>query len=873
MFWPTRLLRRLRLLLWRDRAERVMDEELRHHLECETADLVRQGLSREDARREALRAFGNVEAVKEAGRDARGGRAVEDLARDVRYAARILRRHPFVSIPGMATLALGIGTLTTVCSLVYGVLLRPLPYAQPERLVTLWERDAARDGGPNVVSLDNFEAWRRRATSFERMAALVPTSLTFTTDTAPERIPGAEVSPELLDLLGVRPAIGRTFVPEDARSGRVVMLSDGLWRRRFGADPQVAGRGVTLSGSAYTVVGVMPPGFEPPAFGWLGRQDFWVPFVAAPESRSWGRFLLVVAKLRRDRSLDQARVELSAIAASLAVLPDNRGWSSVVRTLSDTITGSVRTPLIVLLAAAGLLMLIAVTNLATLMLSMTRSRAQELAVRRALGATDGRLFRQLFVQGAVLGTAGAALGFALAVPAVRVLVALLPEDVPRAGSVALDVPVFLISSCVAVAATLAFGTIAAFRGRPTRTVPLIVRDAGDTRTSARSGGSALVVIEISLALSLGVMSLLMVRSFMSLRQVDLGFRPEGVMVGRVALPPTYVEAGAQKAFFDALAERAASLPGVDAAGIISMRPLGGLGPATTVRAAGEPAPAGHDPVVDFRSADAEAFKALGLVFEDGSGFDRRDAAGAPPRAVISASLARILWPGRRAVGRTLTMKAYGELTVEVAGVVEDVQLRAPRLPPRPSVYLSAAQFPDSVRDIVVRTGGSPEAIVPELRTLLASMDGSVPLYETATLTSLVSQSLGRDRLTTILLGLFAAGALMLAAIGVFGVCTGDVTQRRREIGLRLALGASETRIACELLLRMLARYMLGIGAGIGLGLALGRGMSSLLFGVTPFDPLSFVAIGALVLALAIVATLVPAIRALRAAPLAALRES
>jgi predicted permease len=651
-----------------------------------------------------------------------------------------------------------------------------------------------------------------------------------------------------------------------------VILSDGLWKRRFGADPRIVGRGVTLSGSTYTVVGVMPASFDAPAFGWLGRQEFWVPFVATPESRSWGRFLLVVARLRPDRSIEQARVELSAIAASLSVLPENRGWSSMVRSLADTITGGVRTPLVMLLAAAALLMLMAVTNVATLMLSLSRSRAQELAVRRALGATDGRLFRQLFVQAGLLGAGGAAFGLAVALPAVRGLVALLPEDIPRAGSVALDVPVFLISSCVAVAATLAFGSVAAFRGRPTRNVPLIVRNAGDTRISTRSGSGALVVIEISLALSLGVMSLLMARSFISLRQVDLGFRPEGVVVGRVALPPTYAKAATQRAFFDALADRAASLPGVDAAGIISMRPLGGLGPATTVRAAGEPVPTGHDPVVDFRSADAGAFKALGFVFEDGSAFDRRDVTGAPPRAVISASLARSLWPGRRAVGRRLTMKAYGDLTVEVAGVVEDVQLRAPRLPPRPSVYLSAAQFPDTVRDVVVRTSSAPEAIVPSLQMLIASMDAGVPLYDTATLTFLVSQSLGRDRLTTILLGLFAASALMLAGIGVFGVCTGDVTQRRREIGIRLALGASGTRIACQLLLRMLARCMLGVAAGIGLGLALGRGMSSLLFGVTPFDPLSFTAIGVLVLALAMVATLVPAIRALRAEPLAALRE-
>lgn len=871
---PGRWLRRLRLLLRRDAVEQSMDAEMREHLECEAAEYIRQGCAPDEARRRAAREFGGLEAIKEDARDARGGRPLEDLVLDLRYAARVLRRNSGFTIAAVLTFALGIGAASAIFSVVYGVLVRPLPYAHAGRLVVLWERDIPRSKDQNVVSLDNFEAWRDRARAFDGMVAVMPRAVTLIEGGAPERVTGAEISPGYFDLLGVAPALGREFTGADATAGAagVVILSDGYWRRRFGGDRSVVGRALSFGGRPHTIVGIMP-NVEPPRFGWLGEQQLWLPFVATNEHRAWGRFLLVIGRLRSEATLGQARAEMLAIAERRSrEAAGNQGWSVTVTPLARQITGAVRTSLTVLLGAVSLLLLMAVTNVATLMLSLTRRRARELAMRRAIGATDGRLFRQLFTQSALLGAIGGAVGLLTAAPGVRLLVRLLPPDVPRVDSIRLDTPVVLAASGIAVLATIAFGTVAAIRGRSSASLAAS-QQGGDGRVSTRAGGGTLVAVEIALGLALSLMAMLMARSFIALRAVDLGFTSEGAVVARVALPGERYDSGAsQRAFFATLLERVRALPGVESASVISARPFGGLGPATIVSDPRQPAvPAAQAPVADVRFAEASYFRTLGIRNSRGTTFDEHESAAGPPQAVISESMARTLWPDQDPVGRELHIVINGGITATIVGVVGDVHLMDARTSSRPAVYLSASRFPSEQRDLVVRAGGTPEAIVPALRAAAAALEPGLPLYQVTTLPRLVSTSLAADRFSTFLLGAFALVAVTLAAVGIVGVLSADVAHRRKEIGVRLALGARSSGIVFMLLRQSLARAAVGVIAGAAMAVLLARSMGSMLFGVRATDPISLVTVAAVLLGVAVSATLVPALHAVRQSPVTVLR--
>jgi putative ABC transport system permease protein len=871
MLWPRRLVRRLRALMFRRRVERSMEHEIRQHLEAETAHRVALGMSPGEARRSALVDFGGIESVKERGRDARGGRGVEDLVADVRYAGRVLRRNPGYAAVAILTFALGAGAGTAIFSVVYGVLMRPLPYANPQALVALWERDVRRHRDENVVSAENFEAWRDRARSFTGMAALMPSSLTIASGGDPARVSGAEVSPGYFGLLGVGPALGHEFTEDEARGGKVIVLSDGLWRERFGADPTIVGRSIAVGADRMTVAGVMPASFQPPEFGWLGEQRYWLPLVPQP---AWGRYLLVVARLKPGVTIDAARAEMAALGAERArESAANVGWSAWAMPLAAQISGDVRPSLVALLVGVTLLVVMAVTNVAVLTLSAMQRRGLELSVRRALGATDRRLFRQLFSQSALVGGLGTAAGLALAVPATRGLVAGLPPDVPRAGSIALDLPVLLVMCGVMALATVLFGTAAARRGRRTAGAALMGRGDGDARTTARSAGATLVSAEIALAMAIGVIALLLVRSVADLRRVDLGFNPSGVEAVRLALPDArYGSADSQRAFFTAFINRLEAIPGVHSASVISGRPFGGIGPATSIQDARAPQdPAAAPVIADVRFVGPHLLQVLDIPLIDGRFFDGREAAG-PLQVVISESLARTIWPGGHAVGRHLAMNLMNDIAPEVIGVIGDVHLVNARTPVRPLALLSVGRFPDVEQDVLVRTAGPPDAIVPALRAALAAVEPDLPLYRVASMANLVDTSLARDRFTALLLSLFAAAALLLAGVGIFGVFSADVGRRRKEIGLRLALGGSAPGIVRILLSRALVRGSVGIVLGLGLGYALARGMSTLLFGVTPADPLSMLVItmGAVVLTSA--ATVAPAWQALNSSPLRTLRD-
>lgn len=874
MNWIARLARRLRILTRLGSVEASMAREMRAHIEFDTAERIRSGLDPAAARAAALRDFGSIEALKERGRDARGTRVVEDAVRDLAHAVRMFGHERTFTISAVLTFALGIGAATAIFSVVHGVLLRPLPYAEPDRLVALWEHNLARSNDRHVVSVANFEAWRSRATSFEDMAALVPAPMTLPSPDGAERVVGAEVSPGYFRLLGVHPMLGRDFDDRDTAASGGVILSENYWRTRLGSDPNVIGRQLLIGGRPHEdqkrreIIGVMPADFEPPAFGWLGPQALWLPFVPGPENRPYGRYLLVVGRLSPGVSSDAARAEMLAIAARLEKDdPANEGWSATLVPLAHQITGDVRPAFTYILGSAVLLFALAITNVATLLLARTRRRMHELGLRRALGATDARVHRQIVTECLLLGVAGCAAGVAAAYPIVDALVTLMPPEVPRVSGIRVDMTVLTVSALAALGAALGIGLLAAGRGRR---APSTLLHTAARRVTTRSGGRALVVTEVAIGLIVAVFAGLVVRSFVSLRAVELGFDPSDVTVGRVALGTEYSTPASQVAFFDELLARLRQQHGVEHAGIVSWRPIRGGGPATSVRSA-MAAPSPGDVIADVRWADAEALRALRIPLIAGTLFDGSDRPDGAVRIVINESMAGALWPGADAVGEVAAMTFNGGLSATVIGVVRDVRLAGARTEPRPALYFAPGRFGGEAYDVVVRSGASPPVVIAGMRAALAGRDPNAPLHRVETMDTVVRDALARDRFTAVLLVAFAALALALASIGIYGVCAGDVGTRRKEIGIRIALGARSTQVLSEVIGRAMRNAVMGIALGAIAAAVLARSMQAMLFNITPTDGWSFLAAAVSLLAVTLAATLIPAVQAARVSPLTILR--
>jgi putative ABC transport system permease protein len=864
--------RRLLGMARRGGMERRLAAEMRFHIDMLTEHQIRAGLSPDEARRRALAAFGGAERFKDDARDEYRSRLVDELGQDVRYALRVVRRNPGFATAAALTFALGIGASTAMFSVVNGVLLRPLPYADPGRLVVLWERDIARSRDRNVVAVPNFEAWRARARSFEAMAGLVPLPATIAGAPNPERVMGAEVSPGYFRMLGVAPALGREFAADEERAGGadVLVLSHGFWRSHFGGDRAVIGRTLSIDGRPHTIVGVMPATFEPPQFGWLIDQAFWRPFGPTDGNRSWGRFLLVVGRLESDVSLDAARRELEVIAAQRAREDKSyEGWSTTIVRLGEQITGDVRLPLLVLLGAVGLLLLMAITNVANLTLGLVRRREHELVVRRAIGATTSRLLREIVTQSAVVGAIGCVLGLAGAVLGVQGLMAMLPPEMPRTTSIRMDARVLMFTAGVSLIAAVGVGAIAAWRsGRDGATA---LRESGGGRAAARLRGGSLVTAEIALGLVLTVLAGLTMRTFAALRAVDLGFDSARVVVARVGISgPRYRSPQAQRAFFDELLARVRALPGVQLASTVNTRPFSGIGPATVVGNATAPA-SGDSVIADIRFADPTLFQSLRIPLIAGTTFDVRDDIDAPPRVVINQTMARRLWPNESPIGKRARVRMFDGITPEVIGVVGDVRLADARTPARATAYLADTKFTSPSRDLIVRASGDPDAVIASLRAAVTSLDPAVPVYEVTTLDGLIGRALARDRFTALLLSAFAVVSLVLAGVGIYGVFAGDVTQRRKEIGIRVALGAAPAGVVALVMRRAIVRAVTGVALGTAGALVAARAMASLLYGVGSADPASFVGVAVLLLGVAVAATLLPALRAARVSPLVAIR--
>ncbi len=798
------------------------------------------------------------------------------LAADVRFAARSLVRARGFTTVAVIALALGIGANTAIFSVVNAVLLRPLPYREPQRLVWFWEVQPFLDRAP--FSAPDFADYRGQNQTFESVVAFRGGNLTLTGAGEPERISGAQVDAGFFPILGVRPALGRDFTADEDKPGApaaVVVLSHGFWQRKHGGDSQIVGKALTFNGRTYSVVGVMPPGFSFP-----GETELWTPLGLNPAGQQRGsHWLIVIGRLKPGVSLARAQADIDVVVRRLQQQypPSNQGHSVTLVSLEERLVGHVRRALLVLLAAVGFVLLIACANVANLMLARAAVRRREIAIRAALGAGRWRLVRQLLAESAVLGVIGGAAGLVLAAGAMRAMVALAPANVPRLSEVRLDLSVLAFTLAASLFTALLFGLAPAFDAARA-SVADFLKESG--RTSSAGAGraklrSGLVIAEIALAVVLLAGAGLMLRSFVVLQQVEPGLRPEGLLTARVSLigRSAFNQPRLWADFYDRVLANVRQLPGVKAAAAINLLPLDdfGIGNSTNFRVIGRPEPAPKDmPLSEIRVVSLDYFRTMGIPLIKGRVFTERDTKDSEPVAVISESLAWQIFPGEDPLGKRITVSIdKGSEIVGVAGNVHDYGLDAPL---RLESYIPMAQMPNPLLTIVVRTAGDPRALVPAFRQAVWSVENDRPIYAIRTMEQVISRSVAQPRFRTALLGLFAALALLLAAVGIYGVISYAVAQRVQEIGIRVALGATRP----DVLRLVMGQGMLLAGSGLALGLAGAwagtRWISALLFGIRPTEPVVF---GALVLLLALVALLAcwaPARRATRVDPVVALRQ-
>jgi putative ABC transport system permease protein len=818
-----------------------------------------------------------------------GGPAMEGLLQDLRYALRILRRSPGFTTVAVVTLALGIGASSAIFSIVHAVVLQPLPYPEPERLVQLWMRFTGI-GIPNdqnwVSAPELLDLQRNR--SLSAIAAISSSSFNAVFGGAPERIEAAVVSPSLFQLLGVRPQAGRVFLPEEGTAGRdrVVLLGDGIWRRRFGADPGVVGRKLILSGESYVVTGVLPRGFQFPSDAEIWAPLAFAPADLTPDNRG-SHGLEVVARIAPRLTLAQARADLDAVSRRIvAEHPEypykTYNFKVLAVPLLDQQIGEVRTALWVLLGAVGFVLLIACANVANLLLARAAGREREIAVRQALGVGRRRLLRLLLTESALLGLGGGAAGLALAVAALRVLVAASAGNVPRIHEVRLDVPVLLFTVLVSLATGLLFGlapAVAMFRADTHAALKAGGRGASAGAASQRLRG-ALVAAEVALALALLAGSGLLIRSFLRLQEVDGGFKPAGVLTLRISLPEQrYPKAEQARAFYRDLLERVRKLPGVDAAGAANGLPLGGTGWSGTVTIDTRAVPpADTTPEADQRPVTPGYFEALHVPLLRGRTFDERDNQTAARVCVIDETLAKTYWPHDDAIGKRIhTGAASGGGQVPwmtVVGVVRHVRYRTLESPSRVELYWPYVQTPFRVGtlSLAIHSSLPPLGLVAAVRRELRAVDPEQAAYRVRTMDELVADSVARRRLSTTLLAVFAGVALLLAAVGIYGVMSYAVAQRSHEMGIRMALGARGGQVVAMVLGRGLSLTAAGLAVGLAAALVLTRLLKTLLFAVSSYDPLTFVTVAALLVLVAAAASFVPAHRATAVDPVNALRR-
>lgn len=813
------------------------------------------------------------------------------LLQDLRYGVRMLLKHPGVSIVAIITLALGIGANTAIFSVVNAVLLRPLTYKDPERLVSLWENVPAH--GRWRASPANFHDWKKQNTLFEDMSAYGGSAMSLTGDGEPEQLHGSRVSSGYFAVVGVEPVLGRSFTPEEYEVGKdqVVILAHDLWKRRYAADPNILNRTITLDGSNYTVVGVMPSGLYPARPLTTGKLDFdesgqqyWIPMSFAPQ---WAavrsaHVLGVVGRLKPGVTLDQAAAEMNAIGARLEQeYPANKGEGIIVNPFMNEVVGNVRTGLMTLLIAVGLVLLIACANIAGLLLAQHAARSKEIAIRAALGARRGRLVRQFFIEGLLLSLLGTVAGLGLASLVLSALTKLVTWDIPRLGYVRLDWQVLSFTLLLTIVTCLVFGLIPAWHAsKPDLHTAL--EQSG--RTSGPGGRrlrlrQTLVVFQVSLAVMLVIGAGLLIKSFWHLQNVDPGFRPQRVLSLGLTLPfAKYAKPEQINQFFNQLHDGVSNLPGVESAAIAYDNPLV-TNWIDSFEIEGRPALAdGRELSSNFNPIGPDYFVTVGAPMVRGRQFTMQDDQDHPGVVIVNEAFVRHYFPNEDPLGRRLKLSPPARLwrnqrltSFEIVGVVRDVKSAGLQADTEPTYYVPATQAPLQDMTLLVRTTTEPTSIVPALRQTVWSIDPNQPIADVNTMEQIVSDSIGQPRLNMTLMALFGALALILAAVGIYGLLSYAVTQRTREMGIRMALGAQVSDVLGLVLKQGMALALIGEALGLAGAFALTRLIRGLLFGVTPTDATTFIAVIGVLTTIALLACYLPARRATKVDPLKALR--
>lgn len=876
---------RLRALFRRSIVETELNEELRFHFEHEVEKYERSGLPHEEAVRRARLAFGGHEQMKEDCREARGTSFVDNTVQDVHYGLRQLRSNPAFAIVIGLTLALSIGANSAIFSVIHGVLLKTLPYSEPDRLVRIFLSNSTYPKFP--LNPYDFRDFRTRSKSFDSMAAFTRGDVQLSGSGTPIRLNGFGVTAGYFRVLGLHPQLGREFdeKAEIQGNGLQIILSDRLWRTHFAAAPDIVGRKITFNEQPFTIVGVMPPGtehpgneYQPVAYG--EDVDAWWPFsFGGNPSQRGSHYIEGIGRLKKGVSIDQARSEMNAIMTQLGrEYSQDAGWQVLIIPLDSEIVGSSRRLLLVLLGAVAMVLLIACANAANLLLARASTRQREIAVRVALGAPRSRVVRQLLTESLLISFLGGALGLGLALVGVKLLVALLPTGFPRAHDIHVSAPVFLFTLLVSVATGILFGLAPALQA--SRTDPKQGLHKGG-RGSTGSGHqsrlrNALVVSEVGLACVLLIGAGLMLRSLLNIMHLDPGFQQDHVLTAKISLPHEgYKNGDAIIHFCDQLAAGVSSLPGVKSAGVGGDLPWTGYDDNTggfTIE--GKQPPPHQEFHARYHMATADYFRALGVPLLRGRFFTPADKKDAPNVMIINHAMAEQYWPNEDAVGRRITFEDNPKEKdwMTIVGVVGDVKDQPDSPEAKPAFWWSALQNPSSADlSLVVRADTDPQLLVDSVRTEVGHLDPALAVANIQLLNQIVNRSVATPRFAFVLVGLFAGLAILLAAIGTYGVISYSVTQRTPEFGLRMALGAQRVDVL-RLVLTQAARLVLsGTLIGMLLSLLLARALKSLIYEVSPTDPLTFTAIGFIVIGIAFFACYLPARKATHSDPMIALR--
>ena len=882
MQWLNEFGRRLAMLFRRERFDRDLQDEMHLHLELRREQQMAQGLSPKDAYAAAARRFGNATVLREVSSDAWGWRWLDSFRQDLRYGARSLLRTPGFTAIAIMTLALGIGANTAIFSVVDAVLLRPLAYKDAGRLVTILHNDS------DPVAVANYIDWRDQSRSFEVLGAAEYCSPNITGAEPPEHVRGHCVTPNLFPMLGIRPMLGRLFLSDEDKKGaeHEVILSYGLWQRRFSGDPSEVGKAMILNGESYTVVGVMPPKFQFAPF-WATHGELWIPAAFGDRIHNrGGNSLRIFGRLKQGISLAQARAEIATITARLERQYPGTNRDVIVTPLKENVVGKIETPLLIVLGAVGFVLLIACANVAHMLLARTSDRQKEIAVRTALGAGRWRVILQFLTENLLLAVLGASAGLLLAVWGTKSLVQLSPGDIPGIETVAIDGRVGLFLLAITFLTAFVFGLAPALHaavGNLSGALKEGGRGGTDSMRRNRLRG-LLVASEFALAFVLLIGAGLMIRSFFALQNVDPGFNPHNVLSMVVSVAGSAEsQPNRREAFYRELLDRARSLPGVQSAGAINHMPLVGDIWGWSFLIDGRPKPRpGESPLAVYRLVMPGYFETMRLPLIRGRLIAEKDDASAPGVVIINESAAEKFWPGEDPIGQHITFddKSKTPAWLTVIGIAKNAKQGDWAAKAYPEAYLAVLQNREFLTDavhssyitLVVRTAGNPADVAPALKRMVWSFDRNLPISEVTTMDRAVADATAQPRFEMFLLVVFGVVALVLAAVGIYGVMNYSVSRRTHEIGIRMSLGAGRSDVIRMVVGQGMMQALAGTALGIVGALLLSQLMAKMLYGVRPNDPATFGAVGIVLGMAALLAICVPTRRATRIEPVIALRQ-